>query len=296
MNRVEDIRARTIQKYFSANALEESFFILENKGKSSENISNHIIATAFPIKLDIGITIICESGSLSINIGYNNYRVKKNDFINILANKVFQVMEVSDDFEAKIVCLKPNYMEIDNNQYRFNIQNILYEFPHHTLPDVKMKLFTSLFNYCQEIIEDKENKFRKQLIKNILNTMFLEVSNILLAENRTPNKTDGLNSNIFVSFMKNVELNFEKERGIKFYADKAFLTPKYFSSMIFCLTGKHAKDWIDEYTILEIKAMLKSTSLTVQQISYELNFATPSHFSRYFKHHTDVSPTQYRKS
>lgn len=296
MNRIENIKAQTIRNYFSANALEDSFFILENKVKSpNDNGSKYIVATDFPIKLDIGIAIICESGTLSINIGYNNYKIGKNDFINILAGRIFQVSEVSDDFEAKILCLKPSYLEIDNTTlHSFNIRNILYEFPHHTLPKSKMELFYSLFDYCQDIIQDTENMFRKQLIRSVLNTMFLEVCNMLLMKSQSTGKTEDVRNEMFTKFMKHVELNFKKERTIQFYAEKAHLTPKYFSSIIFRLTGKHAKVWIDEYVILEIKALLKSTNFTIQQISYDLNFATPSHFSRYFKHHTGFSPNQYR--
>ncbi|TFD93761.1 AraC family transcriptional regulator [Dysgonomonas capnocytophagoides] len=294
MNTIENIKAQTIRNYFSAEALEDSFFILENKARDPDNVSKYIVSTDFPIKLDIGIAIVCEAGCLNINIGYSNYKVGKNDFINILADRVFQVIEVSEDFEAKILCLKPSYLEIDNTLHSFNIRNILYEFPHHTLTDSKMKLFYSLFDYCQDIIRDTENIFRKQLIRSVLNTMFLEVCNMLMQKSHSENKTDDIRNEMFTKFMKHVELNFKKDRSIRFYAEKAHLTPKYFSSIIFRLTGKHAKVWIDEYVILEIKALLKSTNLTIQQISYDLNFATPSHFSRYFKHHTGISPNEYR--
>lgn len=40
--------------------------------------------------------------------------------------------------------------------------------------------------------------------------------------------------------------------------------------------------------------MLKTTNMTVQQISEELNFANQSFFARYFKHLSGLSPTQYR--
>lgn len=290
---IQSIKAPSVQKYFSVNALDDSFFILDSKSKDSGEANHTIIATNFPIKLDVGIAILCKSGFLSINIGYSNYTVSANDFINILANRVFQVMEVSDDFEAKILCLKPDYIEVDNNQYSFNIRNLLYEFPHHTLPGSKLELFLSLFDYCQSVVLDRESIFRKQLIKSVLNTMFLELCNILVVKDQT--KTKDTPNDMFVKFMKNVEMNFKKERNIKFYAEKANLTPKYFSSVIYRLTGRLAKVWIDEYAVLEIKALLKSTNLTIQQISYDLNFATPSHFSAYFKHHTKLSPGQYRK-
>ena len=41
------------------------------------------------------------------------------------------------------------------------------------------------------------------------------------------------------------------------------------------------------------KALLKSTNMTIQQISDELNFANQSFFGKYFKRLTGVSPKEY---
>ena len=51
---------------------------------------------------------------------------------------------------------------------------------------------------------------------------------------------------------------------------------------------------IDRHVILEIKALLQSTSLSIQEISNRLSFPDQSFFGRYFKKHTGKSPLQYR--
>ena len=56
-----------------------------------------------------------------------------------------------------------------------------------------------------------------------------------------------------------------------------------------------AKEWIDDYVVLEAKALLKSTNMTIQQISYELNFPSQSFFGKYFKRSVGLSPLEYRK-
>lgn len=79
-----------------------------------------------------------------------------------------------------------------------------------------------------------------------------------------------------------------------FYDKKLCLTPKYLSSTIKEVSGKLAGDWIDNYVIIEAKALLISTNLTVQEICYELNFSTPSSFTRFFKRITGMSPRKFR--
>lgn len=294
IDQIRDVKAKTVLDYSSADSLSDKFFIFESYGKETEG-HNRAVTTDFPVRLDIVIAILCQEGSLSINVGYSNYVIHPNDFIIIHPDKVFQVMEISDDFKSKVVCVKPGFFDFGSDQYSFNAKNVLREYLCHSLSAAKMELFSVLFRYIEDVIADKNNMYSKQIIQSYLNVLFCEISNLLLIENQD-REEKGLNrsEDIFRKFMRDIELNFQKERTIRFYADKVYLTPKYFSSLIFKLTGKHAKEWIDAYTILEIKAMLKSSYVNIQQISYELNFATPSHFGRYFKHHTGISPRQYR--
>ncbi|WP_368077566.1 helix-turn-helix domain-containing protein [Parabacteroides goldsteinii] len=59
-------------------------------------------------------------------------------------------------------------------------------------------------------------------------------------------------------------------------------------------SGKSAAEWIDEYIVLEAMALLKSTDMTVQEISDELNFPSQSFFGKFFKRVSGVSPKAYR--
>lgn len=99
---------------------------------------------------------------------------------------------------------------------------------------------------------------------------------------------------ILQQFIKLLFKYHRRERSITFYASKIFLTPKYLSKVIHETSGKSISQWIDEMVIMVAKALLKSSDMTVSEISEELNFATPSLFCRYFKKNTSLTPIQYR--
>lgn len=97
-------------------------------------------------------------------------------------------------------------------------------------------------------------------------------------------------------FLKLVRTNYKEQRGLDFYADKLCFTPKYMSSVVKQASGISAGEWIDRYIILEAKALLKSTNMTIQQIGDEFNFANQSFFGKYFKRLVGVSPKEYRNN
>ena len=90
--------------------------------------------------------------------------------------------------------------------------------------------------------------------------------------------------------------HYKDSRSVSFYADKLFLTPKYLSATLKAVTGKKAGQLIDDYVLLQAKVLLRSSDMTIQQISEELNFANQSFFGRYFKQLTGMAPTKYRNS
>lgn len=61
------------------------------------------------------------------------------------------------------------------------------------------------------------------------------------------------------------------------------------------LTGKTVKEQIDLYVLKKAKNKLLRTRLNISEISYQLGFAYPNHFSKFFKLKTGLSPKEFRK-
>ena len=99
---------------------------------------------------------------------------------------------------------------------------------------------------------------------------------------------------IFHDFLTLLEEYYTQERSISFYADRMCLTPKYLSTIVKEVSGKHGMQWIDEYVLLEAKALLRDGSISVKEVSDQLNFPSQSMFGRFFKKMTGLSPKQYK--
>ena len=72
------------------------------------------------------------------------------------------------------------------------------------------------------------------------------------------------------------------------------LHPNYLSNLLKVQTGKSAAQLIRERMILEAKSLLTTTSMTISEIAYYLHFKDTSNFAKFFKSHSEKSPSQFR--
>ena len=138
---------------------------------------------------------------------------------------------------------------------------------------------------------DVENPYRLQVIENLIRTLFYGgISKF----HKMESDSVSYKNSIVERYIELVQTHYREERIIGFYADKLCITPKYLSKLVKEYTGRSAGEWIENYVILEARAMLQSSDMTIQQIASSLNFPNQSFFGKYFKRATGLSPKQYR--
>ncbi len=99
---------------------------------------------------------------------------------------------------------------------------------------------------------------------------------------------------IFISFYQLLQENFITQHGIAFYADRLSITENYLSRVVKKITGRTVVSCIDEMLAIEASYLLKSTSLTVSQISDRLNFSSSAAFCKFYKRLRGVPPLSVR--
>lgn len=96
--------------------------------------------------------------------------------------------------------------------------------------------------------------------------------------------------------MELVAKNHRKQRNIEYYANELCISSRHLSSICKEITGKTAKDCLNEYIIINIQTILATTEMTILQISEEFNFPNASFFTKFFKTQTGITPKEYRNT
>ncbi len=85
------------------------------------------------------------------------------------------------------------------------------------------------------------------------------------------------------------------QRRIADYADMLAVIPNHLNETVKHTTGKTCSELIKTMMVLEAKIMLRQTDRSVSEIANELNFQDLSHFTKYFKKYTQLTPVEFRR-
>ncbi len=82
--------------------------------------------------------------------------------------------------------------------------------------------------------------------------------------------------------------------SVSYFADELHLSANYFGDLIKKETGKTALEFMQLRLLDLAKERIFDTSKSLSEVSYELGFKYPQHFTRFFKQKVGVTPHEYR--
>ena len=253
------------------------------------------IGKKYPYKQMFFLAIFCTEGFIRTSLNLQDYEVKDNDILVCFAGAIISDFRIAPGTQFFAIALSEEYFFNNNPSscIRAIRENMIRPRLAQT-DEAQMGIALSMYKMLREIVLVPDFEFKTEAARGLITTMATGLAQWLI---KNPNKEDkttlGQHEALFLDFLQAVHTHCHKERKITFYADLFGISPKYFSKIIYDISGKHAGDWIREHVTLEAKAMLNSGEKSVQEVSEALNFPNPSFFGKYFRTYTGYSPKQY---
>ncbi|AFK03415.1 transcriptional regulator, AraC family [Emticicia oligotrophica DSM 17448] len=95
-------------------------------------------------------------------------------------------------------------------------------------------------------------------------------------------------------YLRSQQLKISGIPTVAHFANELNLSANYFGDLIKKETGNSAQDFIHLKLLELAKEQVLDVSKSISEVSYELGFRYPQHFTRLFKQKVGVSPLEYR--
>ena len=247
-----------------------------------------------PFRIDMTMAIIYEQGSADLKINMRDYHIEAPAVLLVLNDQIYQSAGHSEDLRSKVILMSRSFSDslFANSGEILPLKSSIMKNPVMKIENEE-NVFGQFFQLLQNIAASPRQEFKIESARHLTLSMFYGYSHLKHEVNEVKS-TNSRQEEIFTKFTELLERHHKKEREIAFYADKMCMTSKHLSQVIKDYTGKTALGLIEEYVISEAKSMLLSTTMSIQQISDELNFPSQSVFGKYFKRVAGISPSEYR--
>lgn len=146
------------------------------------------------------------------------------------------------------------------------------------------------------ILQQMESLYQQNrnldLIRLYLFTLLGEIRHFI---EKLPRHDLSVNETLVFRFRKLITSQIQNLHSVKEYADLLSVSPNHLNKTVKNTTGKTASEIINESLLMEAKALLSLPHLSVSEIAFALGVDDVSYFSRFFKKHSGMSPSDYRK-
>src|ERR1700744_1404717 len=168
-----------------------------------------------------------------------------------------------------------------------------------------LKMFISLKDTDQkkadmilQMLQDEFNThdhIQGEMMQVLLKRLIIIVTRLAKEQFINEKQLPGEKLDIIRKYNFLVESHYRTQRQVKFYADQLHKSPKTLSNLFALYNHKSPLLIIQERIIMEVKRMMLYTGKTTKEIAYELGFDDAGTFGKFFKRHTGLATSEFKK-
>ncbi len=106
---------------------------------------------------------------------------------------------------------------------------------------------------------------------------------------------DGLPKHRLKQAIEYINEHLDRDLSLEEIATKLDMSQFYFCRLFKQSTGLTPHRYLIRQRVEKSKQLLKQTELNINEIALECGFANPSHFAKWFRQLTGISPRQFRQ-
>ena len=263
------------------------------------NSFSELLGLVTPHHVDLTLLVVCEAGSISGIIDLAPREMHAGSIMVLRRGHVVHDIRETSDFKGFIILAEDDKLDglLPMMTYMAPCLAYFKDNPIVPVSESELENIRLLHNLLmRKNAETEDVPYARMTVNAVCEALFYETlgiyTTIMERRKRVPTRREELLS----KFIALIEQDYRTDRAVGHYARKLCLSPKHLSAVVKSVSGIPAGEWIDRKVVLEAKLMLRNTGMTIQEVSAALNFSNQSFFGKYFKHHTGMSPREFRSS
>jgi AraC family transcriptional regulator, transcriptional activator of pobA len=243
-----------------------------------------------------------KSGTGKHFVDFKEYDVFENAIFFIAKNQV-HYFDANTDYTGVLIHFNEIFLINNDSEMDFLLKFELFNNPYQQ-PSccIGHGIEHTLDGYLQQIMAELQSPDpfgKEELLRIYLKAFLIQVQRrryeLQQTNGQFPIALDERRAQL-MKFVNLVDENYMKGMSVAEYARSMLISSRTLSDLTSQLLNKTPSQMVMERTILEAQRLLLHSNLNVSQIGYRLGFDDPSYFVKYFKKHTSISPTDFRKS
>ena len=214
------------------------------------------------------------------------------DLIFLGANGVVEFRDAATDVQGIGISMSDELFSLAiGNKIPQALDGHLRDFQLHLQPQQ-----LSFLDHIHELLYlQMQHEYSPQVMLHLISTFLWQVDYLWSEDESSRLAMQSRDQQLFTEFVQLVNQQAHAWHTIEPYASRLCITPRYLSTVVKQVSGKTAKQWIDEALVTRIKIDLKHTDKPIARIADEMNFPNPSFFVKFFKRMTGVTPSHFRR-
>ncbi|KIO44201.1 MULTISPECIES: helix-turn-helix domain-containing protein [Sanguibacteroides] len=244
---------------------------------------------------------ICTAGTAIIEVFSVRRQISKNDIVTILPLQLASIHQISDDFSMTFFKVdKVMFLDIMSGLGKITPDFFFYMRKNfvYALNDGETQRFLGFCHVLAFRGRNDDPVFCRETILHLLRIYYWDFY-VYFQRRTSDSKNPPLNSNkenIAFKFGMLVSEHYSLHREIAFYADKLCISPVYLTKVVQEMNGQSPYKVIADYVIVEIKMLLRNPNFGIKDVVGKTGFSNQSSLSRFFRQHTGMSPSEYRRT
>jgi AraC family transcriptional activator of pobA len=256
------------------------------------HILKDAITPSLPHRKTVNDFVFIRKGSLEKMVCSDVFGVQANMVILLPPHKIRTFLGNTPDVEGFYCHFSDDFIA-DGPGLKY-LQDILNDTdlrndPRLCLDDEHSERIDLILHQVESLYKSQNNP---ELIRLYLFTLLGEIRYFI---EKLPKQVLSVNETVALRFRKLITSQVQNIHSVKEYADLLHISPNHLNKIIKKSTGKTASEIISEALVMESKALLSLPGFTVSEVALALGMDDISYFSRFFKKHTGMSPSDYRK-